>query len=233
MSDHIGPAQSPAGGQFAAYEDELRAAEKKVAGEIDPGARALMVAVGVLVAMMSLVLPHTGSASGLEVLANAPDAANAHLNVTSRIFVYMLLIFGVGGSALALLTRRWAVAWSRCQAPAVTCVAGMLAWWSRHSGRRGGAPVGGRHRAGARGDRGIVACVPLGPDRGRAAPIIWRWREERRREAAERDELARLLQTRPIHDTGNDPDEQHRLRNNNGPRQIAGGRWSLPGEIAR
>ena len=60
MSDHIGPAQSPAGGQFAAYEDELRAAEKKVAGEIDPGARALMVAVGVLVAMMSLVLPHTG-----------------------------------------------------------------------------------------------------------------------------------------------------------------------------
>ena len=49
-SDDLTP-QRPAGGTFAQYEDDLRRAERKVAGEIDPGARAVVVAVAVLAAM--------------------------------------------------------------------------------------------------------------------------------------------------------------------------------------
>ena len=209
MNEHIGPAQSPAGGKFAAYEDELRAAEKKVSGEIDPGARALVVAVGVMLAMVSLVLPHTGDASGIDVLVSAPAADAARLNVTSRIFVYLLVIFAVGASALALLSRRWVIAWVALCGTAVTCVAGMLAWWSRHTPGVGGVePPSG---VGIGLMLGALAAVLLAFHWAR---IVWArstyhmaLEEERRREAAERDELARVLQGRPQHrGSGGDAD---------------------------
>jgi hypothetical protein len=210
VNEHIGPAQSPAGGQFAAYEADLRAAEKKVAGEIDPGARALMVAVGILLAMLSLVLPHTGDASGIEVLASGADADAAHLNITSRIFVFMLVIFPIGASAAALLTRRWVVAWVALCGTAVTCVAGMLAWWSRHTPGVGGVePPSG---VGIGLVLGEIAALLLAFHWAR---IVWArstyhlaLEEERRREAAERDELARVLQSRPRSATG-DEDGPH------------------------
>ena len=93
-----------AAGDLAAYESDLRRAERKVAGEIDPGMRAVVVAVGVLVAMLSMVLPHTGTASGIEVLTFAPDADAERVTITSEVFVYLLTIFGIGVSAFALLT---------------------------------------------------------------------------------------------------------------------------------
>ena len=60
---------------FEQYERDLRKAERRVAGEIDPGARAVVVAVAVVLAMVSMVLPHTGSVTGLEVLSFTPEAA--------------------------------------------------------------------------------------------------------------------------------------------------------------
>ncbi|GAB09326.1 hypothetical protein GOARA_036_00580 [Gordonia araii NBRC 100433] len=120
----------PSGG-FEQFEEDLRKAEKKVAGEIDPGARALVVAVAVLVAVVSLALPHTGSVNGFDVLSFNDAAQKAQIIITSRVFVYLLLIFGVLLSALALVTRRWTLAWIALCGCMVSVVAGMLAWWSR------------------------------------------------------------------------------------------------------
>ncbi len=50
----------------------LEAAERNAAKEIDPGARAMVVAIAVLVLLGSFALPHAGSANGWEVLAFAP-----------------------------------------------------------------------------------------------------------------------------------------------------------------
>lgn len=118
---------------FEQFEGDLRKAERKVAGEIDPGARALVVAGAVLVLMLSMVLPHTGSVSGIDVLTFNSEAAAENVTITSRISVWLQLVFGIGFSTLALLTRRWFFAWIALCGCAVGCVAGMLAWWSRNT----------------------------------------------------------------------------------------------------
>lgn len=118
---------------FDQFKGDLRKAERKVAGEIDPGARAVVVAVGVLAVLLSLVLPHTGSVTGIDVLTFNSDAAAENVTITSRIFVWLQLVFGVGFSALALLTRRWVFAWIALCGSAIACFAGMLAWWSRNT----------------------------------------------------------------------------------------------------
>ncbi len=127
-----------------AYEKDLRKAERKVAGEIDPGARAMVVAVGVIVAMVSLILPHAGDATGLDVLSMSHRAHEQRIALPSQIFVWLLVIFGIGFSMLALVTRRWVLAWIALCGSAVASVAGMLAIWTRNTVGVGGiAPPSG------------------------------------------------------------------------------------------
>lgn len=116
---------------FEQFKGDLRKAERKVAGEIDPGARAVVVAVAVLLAGVFLALPHTGSVNGFDVLSYNAQAQAAQIAITSRVFVYLVLIFGVLASALALVTRRWVLAWIALCGCMVSIVAGMLAWWTR------------------------------------------------------------------------------------------------------
>nr|WP_186349787.1 hypothetical protein [Gordonia spumicola] len=118
---------------FGEYEDDLRKAEQKVAGEIDPGARAVVVAVCVLVALLSVILPHAGEANGLDVLTMSATAHAESIALPSRVFVYLLVIFGIGFSVIALLTRRWVIAWIALCGCAVASVAGMLAIWTRNT----------------------------------------------------------------------------------------------------
>lgn len=126
---------TPYGGE--PYDDDLRrdvdAVEKKVAGQIDPGARAVVVAALVFVLLVSLILPHTGAARGVDVLMGDDAALAESIAVPSRIFDWFVLIFGIGFSTLALLTRRWVFAWIACAGSAVGCVAGMLAIWTRQT----------------------------------------------------------------------------------------------------
>lgn len=195
----VRPTSSDMEADFARYAEDLRKAERKVAGEIDPGARAVVVAVAVLVAMISLVLPHTGSASGLEVLTHAPDSVAERVTITSKVFVYLLVIFGIGFSMLALVTRRWIIAWIALSGCAIGCVAGMLAWWSRNTPGVGGvAPPSG---VGVGLILGWLALLVLTFHWSR---VVWArstyhlaLEEERRREASARDDAVRELQRKP------------------------------------
>lgn len=112
---------------------DLEAAERRIAGEIDPGTRALFVAVAVLVLLGSFSLPHAGAANGWEVLAFAPDAAAETVALPSRVFVWLALVFGACGSILALVTRRWFLAWCAVAGSAVAIIFGMLSVWSRQT----------------------------------------------------------------------------------------------------
>lgn len=190
------PQESNVDADFAQYAGDLRKAEKKVAGEIDPGARALVVAVAVLVAMLSLILPHTGSASGIEVLTNAPDAKAELVTITSKVFVYLLTIFGIGASMLALLTRRWFIAWVALCGNAIACVAGMLAWWSRNT-----PGVGNVQPPSGVGIGLILGWLAVLVLTFHWARVVWArstyhlaLEEERRKEAAARDAHALSLQ---------------------------------------
>ena len=124
-------------GHFEAYKADLEAAERRVAGEIDPGLRGVVVAVLVCVLVLSFVLPHTGGARGIDVLMGDEKAISVGIALPSRIFVWFALIFGVGFSMLALLTRRWTLAWIALAGCAVGTAIGMLAVWSRQTATHG------------------------------------------------------------------------------------------------
>jgi hypothetical protein len=118
---------------FDEYKNEIDDAERRVAREIDPGARALVVAILVFVILLTFVLPHTGSARGLDVLVGDDAAIREAIALPSRVFTWLVLVFSVGFSILALITRRWGLAWTALAGSAVACPIGMLAVWSRQT----------------------------------------------------------------------------------------------------
>ncbi len=120
-------------GEFDAFRADLEDAERRIAREIEPGARALVVSILVFVLLASFVLPHTGDVRGWDVLFGTHHAGAAAVALPSRIFVWLALIFGVGFSMLALLTRRWALAWVALAGSALATAVGLLAVWSRQT----------------------------------------------------------------------------------------------------
>jgi len=122
---------------FESYRADLEAAERRVAGEIEPGARGLVVAILVFVLMVSFLLPHAGAARGVDVLMGDDTAIGVGIAIPSRIFSWLSLVFSVGFSMLALITRRWTLAWIALAGSAVASAIGMLAVWSRQTALHG------------------------------------------------------------------------------------------------
>lgn len=120
-----------------AYRSVLEKTERKVAGEIQPGARAMVVAILVFVLLVSLILPHTGGARGVDVLMGDNKALSVGIALPSRLFTWLVLVFGIGFSMLALLTRRWVLAWIALAGSALSSAVGMLAVWSRQTAAHG------------------------------------------------------------------------------------------------
>jgi hypothetical protein len=112
---------------------EIEAAERRVSREIEPGPRAFVVAILVFVLLGSFILPHTGTVRGWDVLFSSHGAGAAALALPSRAFAWLALVFGVGFSMLALMTRRWALAWIALAGSAIASAAGLLAVWSRQT----------------------------------------------------------------------------------------------------
>ncbi|WP_019969301.1 hypothetical protein [Mycobacterium sp. 141] len=118
---------------FDQFKGDLDAVERRMAREFDPGSRALVVATLVFVVLLSFVLPHTGHSKGFDVLVGDATAVADGISLPSRVFTWMALVFAVGFSTLALLTRRWALAWVALAGSAVASATGMLAVWSRQT----------------------------------------------------------------------------------------------------
>ena len=177
---------------FEAYRADLEAAERRIAREIDPGARALVVAILVFVLLVSFILPHTGHVHGWHVLFGGPESAAAGVSLPSRVFGWLALVFGVGFSMLALLTRRCALAWVALAGSAVASGAGLLAVWSRQTVAAGhpGPGVGL-----------IVAWITVMLLTFHWARVVWSRTivqlaaEEQRRRAAAPEQSRTLLET--------------------------------------
>ncbi|WP_156669850.1 MULTISPECIES: hypothetical protein [unclassified Mycobacterium] len=118
---------------FDALRTEIEAAERRVARGFDPGPRGFVVAILVFVLLGSFILPHTGAVRGWDVLFSSHGAGAAAVALPSRVFAWLALVFGVGFSMLALVTRRWALAWIALAGSALAGAAGLLAIWSRQT----------------------------------------------------------------------------------------------------
>jgi hypothetical protein len=118
---------------FDQFKGDIEDVERRMAREIDPGARAVVVAGLVFVLLLTFLLPHTGGAKGLDALIGGDAAVREGVALPSRVFAWLVLVFGVGFSMLALLTRRWGLAWVAAAGSAVACPVGMLAVWSRQT----------------------------------------------------------------------------------------------------
>jgi hypothetical protein len=70
---------------------------------------------------------------GWDVLFSSHGAGAAALALPSKVFSWLALVFGVGFSMLALLTRRWTLAWIALAGSSIACAAGLLAVWSRQT----------------------------------------------------------------------------------------------------
>ncbi|ORV84594.1 membrane protein [Mycolicibacterium iranicum] len=121
------------GNGFEDFKGDIEAAERRVAREIDPGPRALVIAILVFILLATLFLPHTGGARGLDVVTGTAAAADNGVILPHRVFAIFAVVFGVGFSMLALLTRRWAVAWVALAGSTVASFLGVLALWTRQT----------------------------------------------------------------------------------------------------
>jgi hypothetical protein len=186
---------------FDAYRSELEAAERRVAREIEPGARALVVAILVFVLLGSFILPHTGSVRGWDVLFNSHGAGSAAVGLPQQVFTWLALVFSVGFSILALLTRRWAVAWVALAGSMLASFTGLLAVWSRQT-----APVG--HPGPGIGL--FVAWITVILLTFHWARVVWQRTivqlaaEEQRRRVVAQDQSKTLLDTLDTDGPGND-----------------------------
>lgn len=111
---------------LASLEAELAEAEREVLRQVDPGAAALPVAVAILAVLGALMLPWTGGVPGWQILDGT-----ANFGALPRLFTATSMGFGVLGSALALATRRWALAFACAIGCGFSVVNGVWAIWSR------------------------------------------------------------------------------------------------------
>ena len=185
-------------GEFEAFRSDIDEAERRIAREIDPGARGLVVAILVFVLLATFMLPHTGHVRGWDVLFSSHGSAAAAVALPSRVFAWLALVFGVGFSMLALLTRRWALAWVALAGSGLASVAGLLAVWSRQTVAAGhpGPGVGL-----------VLAWITIIVLTFHWARVVWSRtivqlaaEEQRRRAAAHR-------QSRTLLETVDDPDD--------------------------
>ncbi|BBY08080.1 Rv2732c family membrane protein [Mycobacterium noviomagense] len=190
-------------GEFDAFRSDIEDAERRIAREIDPGVRGFIVAILVFVLLGSFMLPHTGNVRGWDVLFASHGAAAAALALPSRVFGWLTLVFGVGFSMLALVTRRWALAWVALAGSAVASAVGLLAVWSRQTVAAGhpGPGVGL-----------IISWITVIVLTFHWARVVWSRTivqlaaEEQRRRAAARQQSKTLLDSLDNHDENKPPD---------------------------
>jgi len=196
--------------EFDAFRTDIEEAERRIAREIEPGARALVVAILVFVLLGSFILPHTGDVRGWDVLFSTHGAGAAAVALPSRVFGWLALVFGVGFSMLALLTRRWALAWVALAGTALASAIGLLAVWSRQTVAAGHPGPG----AGL-----VVAWITVILLTFHWSRVVWSRTivqlaaEEQRRRAAAQQQSRTLLESLDDRDDGTPPDQDR-----NGPR---------------
>ena len=119
---------------LAGLRGELESVEKGVRRRVDLGPRALVIAIGVMVALIGLSLPWMHGAIGWQVMLGT---VTGKATMVPRLFSATSTLFGVLTSMAALVTQRWGLVWAGALGGWFAAVDGVLAIWSRQSSTDG------------------------------------------------------------------------------------------------
>jgi hypothetical protein len=117
---------------LAALGEQIDAVGRGVERTFDPGVRALVAAVAVLVLLGAAALPWVGSAAGWQVLIGQSQATKV-AGIAPRAFLVIALVFGVVGSMAALAIRRYGAAWVTSLGCDLAVLFGALSIWSQQT----------------------------------------------------------------------------------------------------
>ncbi|HWE92112.1 MAG TPA: hypothetical protein VG317_21795 [Pseudonocardiaceae bacterium] len=129
MTSHDGGAEN---GGLAHLREQIDQVERGVLRRIDPGAKAMVIAVAVFVLVIAALLPWVHGVPGWQVLVDGPNTGSK-ADIVPRVFGIGVYVFGVLGSAVALGTRRWGVAWICSFGCGVSTVLGLVSLWSQQT----------------------------------------------------------------------------------------------------
>lgn len=118
--------------EMLALRAQIDSVEKGVLRKIDPGPRAMVIAVCVFILAICGLLPWVDGAPGWQVLVDQ-SAGTGKIDILPRVFAIGVFVFGFLGSALSLGLRRWGVAWLSTLGCGLTTVLGLVSIWSQQT----------------------------------------------------------------------------------------------------
>jgi hypothetical protein len=117
---------------MAALKAQVDGVENGLLRRIDPGGRAMVIAVCVLVLAICAALPWVDGVPGWQVLVDQ-GADQGKTDILPRVFAIGVFVFGFLGSALSLGLRRWSVAWVSTLGSGMFTVLGLVSIWSQQT----------------------------------------------------------------------------------------------------
>jgi hypothetical protein len=124
--------ESPEEEELSELQAEIDQVERGMGRRIDPGVRAMVIAVCVLVLAICGMLPWVNGTPGYDVLFDQ-GAGTAKIDILPRVFAIGVFAFGFLGSALALVLRRWSIAWVSTLGCGLFTVLGIVSIWSQQT----------------------------------------------------------------------------------------------------
>lgn len=119
--------------EMLALRAQIDSVEKGMLRRIDPGPRAMVVAVCVLILAICGLLPWVDGAPGWQVLVDQGGGEVGKVDILPRVFAIGVFVFGFLGSALSLGLRRWGVAWITTFGCGLITVLGLVSIWSQQT----------------------------------------------------------------------------------------------------
>jgi hypothetical protein len=116
--------------KLRAQVDEI---DNPMSRRIDPGMRAMVISVCVLVLAIAALLPWVQGAVGWQVLFDDGAGSDGKVDFLPRLFAIGVFVFGFVGSALSLGLRRWSVAWLATFGCGLFTVLGFVSIWSQQT----------------------------------------------------------------------------------------------------
>jgi hypothetical protein len=100
---------------------------------IDPGMRAMVIAVCVLLLAIASILPWVSGVAGWQVLFEQGAGSDGKVDILPRLFAIGVFVFGFLGSAVSLGLRPWSVAWLATLGCGMFTVLGLVSIWSQQT----------------------------------------------------------------------------------------------------